>query len=73
MSLIENTIQAIQLHLLPESLVLYGWFALLTVALVAVDIYQTRGGLISLRVRRLEFILGTTRCYVCGVDFFILG
>ncbi len=49
MSLVENTIQAIQLHLLPESLILYGSFALLTVALVAIDIYQTRGGLISLR------------------------
>ena len=73
MSLIENTIQAIQLHLLPESLVLYGWFALLTVALVAVDIYQTRGGLISLRKPSAGVYSGTTRCYVCGVDFFILG
>jgi tellurite resistance protein TerC len=49
MSLIENTIQAFQIHPIPESTTLYGSFALLTAALVVVDIYQTRAGLISLR------------------------
>ncbi|PFG58250.1 tellurite resistance protein TerC [Vibrio sp. ES.051] len=43
MSLIENTTQ------FQESLTMYGAFGLFTLALVALDIYQTRGGIITMK------------------------
>ncbi|HHG3227032.1 TPA: TerC/Alx family metal homeostasis membrane protein [Vibrio parahaemolyticus] len=49
MSLIENTTQLSQSVLFQESLTMYGAFGLFTLVLVALDIYQTRGGAITMQ------------------------
>ncbi|HCE3244039.1 TPA: TerC/Alx family metal homeostasis membrane protein [Vibrio parahaemolyticus] len=49
MSLIENTTQLSQSILFQESLTMYGAFSLFTLVLVALDIYQTRGGAITMQ------------------------
>ncbi|EIA1624291.1 TerC/Alx family metal homeostasis membrane protein [Vibrio parahaemolyticus] len=49
MSLIENTTQLSQSVLFQESLTMYGAFGLFTFVLVALDIYQTRGGAITMQ------------------------
>ncbi|MFH4671727.1 TerC/Alx family metal homeostasis membrane protein [Vibrio alginolyticus] len=49
MSLIENTTQLSQSVPLQESLAMYGAFGLFTVVLVTLDIYQTRGGAITMK------------------------
>ncbi|EGR1757195.1 TerC/Alx family metal homeostasis membrane protein [Vibrio parahaemolyticus] len=49
MSLIENTTQLSQSVLFQESLTMYGAFGLFTLVLVALDIYQTRGGSITMQ------------------------
>lgn len=49
MSLIENTTQLSQSVPLQESLTMYGAFGLFTLVLVALDIYQTRGGVITMK------------------------
>ncbi|WP_447061448.1 TerC family protein [Vibrio alginolyticus] len=49
MSLIENTTQLSQSVPLQESLAMYGAFGLFTLVLVTLDIYQTRGGVITMK------------------------
>ncbi|EOX3947184.1 TerC/Alx family metal homeostasis membrane protein [Vibrio alginolyticus] len=49
MSLIENTTQLSQSVPLQESLAMYGAFGLFTLVLVTLDIYQTRGGAITMK------------------------
>ncbi|EIK0770626.1 TerC/Alx family metal homeostasis membrane protein [Vibrio alginolyticus] len=49
MSLIENTTQLSQSVPLQESLAMYGAFGLFTLVLVTLDIYQTRGGIITMK------------------------
>ncbi|HHF3125239.1 TPA: TerC/Alx family metal homeostasis membrane protein [Vibrio alginolyticus] len=49
MSLIENTTQLSQSVPLQESLAMYGAFGLFTLILVTLDIYQTRGGIITMK------------------------
>lgn len=49
MSLIENTTQLSQSVLFQESLTMYGAFGLFTLVLVALDIYQARGGAITMQ------------------------
>ena len=49
MSLIENTTQVSQSVLFQESLNMYAVFGLFTLILVTVDIYQTRGGVITMK------------------------
>ena len=49
MSLIENTTQLTLSVPLQESLTMYGVFGLFTLVLVALDIYQTRGGVITMK------------------------
>ncbi|EPW4776443.1 TerC/Alx family metal homeostasis membrane protein [Vibrio parahaemolyticus] len=49
MSLIENTTQLSQSVLFQESLTMYGAFGFFTLVLVALDIYQTRGGAITMQ------------------------
>ncbi|GAJ76652.1 integral membrane protein TerC [Vibrio sp. JCM 18905] len=49
MSLIESTTQLSQSAPLQESLAMYGAFGLFTLVLVALDIYQTRGGVITMK------------------------
>ncbi|EHR7162752.1 TPA: TerC/Alx family metal homeostasis membrane protein [Vibrio parahaemolyticus] len=49
MSLIVNTTQLSQSVLFQESLTMYGAFGLFTLVLVALDIYQTRGGAITMQ------------------------
>ncbi|MFA0029330.1 TerC/Alx family metal homeostasis membrane protein [Vibrio breoganii] len=49
MSPIENTTQLSSSVPMQESLIMYGVFGLLTLVLVALDIYQTRGGTVSMK------------------------
>ncbi|ELU8565405.1 TerC/Alx family metal homeostasis membrane protein [Vibrio alginolyticus] len=49
MSLIENTTQLSQSVPLQESLAMYGAFGLFALVLVTLDIYQTRGGAITMK------------------------
>ncbi|MGP8306807.1 TerC/Alx family metal homeostasis membrane protein [Vibrio sp. YIC-376] len=49
MSLIENTTQLSQSVLFQETLTMYGTFGLITLILVTLDIYQTRGGVIPMK------------------------
>lgn len=49
MSPIESTTQLSSSVPMQESLIMYGVFGLLTLVLVALDIYQTRGGTVSMK------------------------
>lgn len=49
MSFIENTTQVSQSVLFQESLNMYAVFGLFTLVLVALDIYQTRGGVVTMK------------------------
>ncbi|MDN3717725.1 TerC/Alx family metal homeostasis membrane protein [Vibrio breoganii] len=49
MSPIENTTQLSSSVPMQESLIMYGVFGLLTLVLVALDIYQTRGGTVPMK------------------------
>lgn len=59
MSLIESTTQLSQSAPLQESLAMYGAFGLFTLVLVALDIYQTRGGVITMKKAILWSVFGS--------------